>query len=100
MPRSSHSKFRPCEVGKTMTRAPPCPKSKRSMSRPRVGLYHRWCSRCITVGNSTCRASLPSGSRGQELGEQPLLSRLVGNFLGVPLDGDEVVTVLAFDAFD
>src|SRR6188508_1557693 len=42
--RSGHSEQVPSEVGNTSTRAPPCPKTSRLMSRSRAGLCQRWCS--------------------------------------------------------
>src|SRR6476659_10696758 len=42
--RSGHSEQVPSEVRNTRTRAPPCPKTSRLMSRSRAELCQRWCS--------------------------------------------------------
>src|SRR4051812_42183343 len=104
MPRSSHSWNGLREVGKTSTRAPACPNTRSSMSRCKLGLYQRWYSRCIGLGRSQAIGQstvVPAAARsGQEFGEQSPLALLGRQFLRVPLDGDDVVAVGSFDAFD
>src|SRR4051812_38512502 len=98
MPRSSHSKCRPFDVGKTTTFAPACPKSRRSMSRPRVGLNQRWCSRCMGDGNGLL--AIPGGRGCEEIGEQSALAWLFRQLFWMPLNRDEVMAIFSFDAFD
>src|SRR5699024_5556688 len=50
--RSAHSEQVPSEVGNTSTRAPPCPKTSRLMSRSSAGLCQRWCSTFTDSGRA------------------------------------------------
>src|SRR3569833_2638058 len=49
IPRSSNSKKRPPDVGKTRTGSPACPNTSYSISRPRRVEYHLWYSRFICL---------------------------------------------------
>src|SRR5688572_15873755 len=68
MPRSSHSKNFPNDVGKTSARAPACPKINSSMSRPNAGLNQRWYSRFTSPTshpNVRQLADLAESAKGQ-----------------------------------
>src|SRR3954463_4463361 len=60
MLRSSNSKKRPPDVGKTRTGSPVCPNTSISTSRPSRVEYHLWYSRCIPL-NSLLRLDVRSG---------------------------------------
>src|SRR5580698_3418794 len=62
MPRSSNSKKRPQEVGKTSAGIPAWPKTSSSMSRPSAGESHLWYSRFIAFPSATLMQSYFTGA--------------------------------------
>src|SRR5438874_3293048 len=72
MPKSSHWKKRPCEVGKTSKGSPDTPKCRVSITRPNDGLHWRRysrTSRSLGDAKSTVAGTLLGGASGEQSDE-------------------------------